>query len=410
VRIGIIGDSPALTTGFGITTKQIACALSDSAHQVVCFGLKGEEGHHNPNEDSFRILPIPIVDDWPSHLSKLLKNEKLDALLINMDIFNLKEVLTYCNAASWTGPTIAYLILDGTPVYREYLETLPKIQVFMATTNAGRKYLNECGVTDVILAPPGVDPSIFKPSTNVDLLRQQAGLQGKFVVGVFGRNTERKQQARVLLALSRLRQMGEDNDVVVYFHCQTRSYFHLDEIAEELDLKDNVIFSDDLKDESAGVPYADVDGKVSVRSALSFSQQTHPRMDADYTYVERINCCDLIINVAHCGDFEQVIIESQSCGIPLAATNDGGIMAEAMGDGGILLEPADITFWKAGQKCFLVSIDAIANAVLSVKEDAGLRAELRERGFMNARNYSWDRLRTGVIQAIETAGPVDRVV
>ena len=399
MKIGIIGDSPALTTGFGITTRQIAVALSESAHEVVCFGLKGEEGHQN-QQNSFRTLPIPIVAGWHAQLSSLLKKEKLEALLINMDIFNLREVLTYCNEANWTGPTIAYMIFDGTPVYQEYLETLPRIQVFMATTDAGRKYLNECGVTDVILAPPGVDLEVFKPSTNRNLLRQQAGLEGKFVVGVFGRNTERKQQARVLLALSLLKQMGEASDVVVYFHCQTRSYFHLDEIAAELDLKDHVIFADDLRDESAGVPYARVGDEVTVSGTLSTASQNRPRMPADYTYVERMNCCDLIINVAHCGDFEQVLIESQACGIPLAATNDGGIMAEAMGDGGILLEPADINFWKAGQKCFLVSVDAIAKAILSVKKDASLRTELRERGFRNARNYSWDRLRAGAIQAV----------
>ena len=400
MKIGIIGDSPALTTGFGITTKHIAKGLSDAGHEVVCFGLKGEEQAFDPRQFSFRIWPASVQSDWAALLSTFLENEKVDAIVINMDIFNLKEVLTYLSSANWHGPIILYVIFDGIPAYKEYLEMLTSIDVFLVTTNAGARYLKECGIPEVRLAPPGVDPEVFQSLPNTESLRREAGLHGKFVVGVFGRNTERKQQTRVLAALSHLKEIGKDDDVVVYFHCQTRAYWHLDEIAHALGVENNVIFAADLEDETAGVPYTPEDNVSASNSSLS--QRTKPMMPSHYSYVERINCCDLILNVAHCGDFEQVLIEAQSCGVPLAATNDQGIMAEAMGDGGILLEPVDITFWKAGQRCFLVSIEAIAKAILSVKADASLRADLRIKGFENARQYPWERLKVATIEAIAT--------
>ena len=34
------------------------------------------------------------------------------------------------------------------------------------------------------------------------------------------------------------------------------------------------------------------------------------------SYVDRINCCDVIVNVPHSGDIEQVILETQSCNVP----------------------------------------------------------------------------------------------
>ena len=41
MKIGIIADSPLLTTGFGIESYQIASALADVGYEVACFGLKG---------------------------------------------------------------------------------------------------------------------------------------------------------------------------------------------------------------------------------------------------------------------------------------------------------------------------------------------------------------------------------
>jgi len=359
--------------------------------------LKGQGRSFNDPDYPFNIWGVDPTIEWSGTLGRFLQDEDPDALFLNMDIFNCKEVNAYRKCADWSGPTIAYVILDGVPAYREYLESAGDADVFMASTLVGAEYLQSCGFSPVIMAPPGVDCSLFRPSRDTRCLRMKAGLEDKFVVGVFGRNTERKQQPRVLIALSHLRQMGKGADVALYFHCKQRGYWKLDEIAQHLGVENSVIFAEDLLDETSGVPYVS-----AARSLASGEAPSHNlmRMPADYSYVERLNCCDLVVNVPHCGDFEQVIIESQACGIPIAATDDRGIMAEAIGDGGLLLAAADIGFWKAGQRNFHVSPRSIADAIVSIKESQDLRERLIASGMANAQKYPWDALTDAMEQAV----------
>ena len=401
MKVGIISDSPTVTTGFGITTNQIAHALTEARHNVVCFGMKAIGETFDRSMFPFKIWTVGLGSNWVGLIPKFLAHEKPDALIFNMDIFNMKECFGYCGEAGWKGPIISYLILDGIPVYKEYIAAQSRATLTIATTNTAADYLKDSGIPIFAIAPPGVDMETFVHLPNSESLKCAAGFKDKFVVGVFGRNTDRKQQIRTLLALAYLKQIGKHSDLLIYFHCQPRGYWNLDEIANQLGIGGSVIFPGvSLLDETAGVPYMRSDTVTNRSTKSSRLRKSEIRMPSRYTYVERMNCCDLIVNASHCGDFEQVIIEAQACGIPFAGTNDNGIMAEALGEGGLLLNALDIGFWKAGQRNYMVSPQSIANAIISVKEDQELGLSLRERGLKNARLYPWHRVKDNMIKAI----------
>ena len=126
------------------------------------------------------------------------------------------------------------------------------------------------------------------------------------------------------------------------------------------------------------------------------------KMPSDFGYIERLNCCDLIINAPHSGDVEHIIIESQSCGVPLANTDDAGIMTEAVGDGGLLLQPVDVSWGRIGERIYLADSQAIADAIRSVKQNSALRRQLRQRGFNNVKAYSWSRMRETMVQVVRS--------
>ena len=388
MKVGILSDSPTVTTGFGIITNQIAHALA-ARHEVVCFGIKAWRETFDRNVLPFRVWNGGLGGHWIQLFPRFLQIENIDVLLLNMDIFNMHECLTYCIDAELHSPIISYLTLDGVPVYRKYIDIQARAKLALATTQYGARYLEQCGLKIANIAPPGVDMATFQPLSNREQLRRTAGLDNRFVVGVFGRNTERKQQVRVLLALATLRRQNPDNDVLVYFHCQPKGYWDLEELAAELDVADCVLFpSGRLFDETAGVPYmANHPARLEVMSASA-----GPRMPQEYSYVERMNCCDLIVNASHCGGFERAIIESQACGIPIAGTDDKGTMTEVLGNGGILLEAIDVSFWKAGQRQYLISIPDTVQAIREVYNQPGLHAQLREAGFENARKYPWEKM------------------
>lgn len=70
------------------------------------------------------------------------------------------------------------------------------------------------------------------------------------------------------------------------------------------------------------------------------------------------------------------VVEAMTCGAPVVASSASAV-PEAVGDAGVLADATDP--------------DAFASAMAGVLTDAGKRAELRERGFVRARQFTWDR-------------------
>ncbi len=70
------------------------------------------------------------------------------------------------------------------------------------------------------------------------------------------------------------------------------------------------------------------------------------------------------------------VLESMACGTPVVSSNAASL-PEVVGDAGVLFDPRDI--------------EAMARAISSVISDEGLRTALRQKGFEQARRFSWDR-------------------
>lgn len=69
------------------------------------------------------------------------------------------------------------------------------------------------------------------------------------------------------------------------------------------------------------------------------------------------------------------VIEAQACGLPVAAAGVSSL-PEVVGDGGLLFDPLDP--------------DSIAEAIATLLDRPERVAELVERGFANARKYTWE--------------------
>ena len=87
---------------------------------------------------------------------------------------------------------------------------------------------------------------------------------------------------------------------------------------------------------------------------------------------------DVFVHVAHTEGLPQVLTEAQAAGLPIVATDVGGVRA-GLGDGAeaLLVPPKDP--------------EALASAITCVASDAQLRAVFRELGFARARRLSLER-------------------
>jgi alpha-1,3-rhamnosyl/mannosyltransferase len=78
------------------------------------------------------------------------------------------------------------------------------------------------------------------------------------------------------------------------------------------------------------------------------------------------------------------VLEAMACGTPLVVSNDSAV-AETAGDAALLVDPRDP--------------DAIADSLRRVLEDAALADDLRARGLVHARGFTWNRMTEGLLHS-----------
>lgn len=83
------------------------------------------------------------------------------------------------------------------------------------------------------------------------------------------------------------------------------------------------------------------------------------------------------------------VLEAMACGTPVVCSNAASL-PEVAGDAALLVDPLDT--------------DGLAAAMARLASDGGLRAELIERGYRQARRFSWQRCATQVLAVLEGAG------
>ncbi|GAB4110633.1 MAG: hypothetical protein Fur005_12330 [Roseiflexaceae bacterium] len=402
MKIALISESPSVTTGFGVHANHLVHALKTlGCHDLVVFGVCAEGQPFDPAAYPCRIIPMPRdqMDALP-RLPAFLAAEQPDLLLIHYDLGAVSRFLQAAREAGWQGPTIVHFVIDGIPFSPSLLATLQQVDAALTPTYAAARYCQSLGLDHVIAAPHPVDATLFQPLPNRTALRAAAGVSDRFVVGMFGRNVERKQQPRALMALQQLRAWGQAEDVLLYMHCQPTNEdpwlnsWNLPEIAERLGVADLVRFPQAGFRQLSGIPYQ------QPQATTAEDAPSTPNIPAAYTYVERINLCDLVLNVPYAGAFELAPIESGLCRVASAVTNDHGAMAE-VAQGSWLLEPADTGIHSAGGWQHFVGAETIAKAIVALKQDRQLLANLSERCYQNAQRYaSTAPLEQGLRQAL----------
>ncbi len=403
MKIALVSESPTVTTGFGIQARQLISGMHDLGHEVVVFGMCAYglpiAGHPYP----CRIVPMPRDQrEALPLLAGFLAAERPDVVFIHYDLVAMGRFLAATREAGWRGPVLTHFVIDGIPFGRAHLHALREARASITHTVCAADYVRGCGVQNVFAALPLVDPRQFRPLPNRDQLRAQAGLAGKFVVGVFGRNVPRKQQPRVMRAVQMLQQRGEADDVLLYLHCQPTAEdpwldsWNLPEIADQLGITSRVFFPGPAFRQLDGIAY-DPPSAETLHGAPS----SMPHFPDGFGYVARLNCCDLVVNPAFAGALELALIEAQRCGVPVAGTNDGASMTEALGEGGLLLPAFDIGFQSSGAPMHLVAPESIADTIHSVQTDADLRSAMVQAGFANANRFTAAPLRAALSRALE---------
>jgi len=416
MRILWCSEQPTRPTGYGIVTREIVKRLVKRGHEVYVMGwdYNGEDFQH---KEGWTLVHAGIGDyggevvnqKGDTVLGATIDRLQPDVVLSLIDPWYIgKNVLSTNNRGT---PYVAYMPVDGYPISYKWKDILKLTHTPLWMAEYGREqfedyidWLGSEGTAPESLRDPmldryvdnygdvlyhGVDLKKFKPVPLSDklLMRKQMNVPWQFVFLSVGKNTNRKQQPRLLESLRlMLDKHPNPSEVGLIIHCgsPTDAYgmggWDLPLLVEQMGLREHVIFSDQSENPLQG---------------LSSDQ-----MAALY------QMCDAHILATGGEGFGIPSAEAMACGLPCILP-DNSTGPELIGDNqrGFLVPCSTfITGPKWGVNMGLVDVVKQAQAML----DLSLDTQLRNNMSKNARQFAeekfdWNKITTQVEKILRDA-------
>lgn len=240
--------------------------------------------------------------------------------------------------------------------------SLEKLRVALTDSDATRRdLLRDYGkaAEKVRVVPLGVDTSLFHPSREGEQaasmeFRKRHGLPERYLLAI-GNLMPHKNLRIVFEALGRLHARGEDFPALA------------------------VIGEGHPEREIAGMPAGFPQEKIRWLGFLS---------DEDVQFAYR--CAEALVFPSLYEGFGLPILEAMASGTPVVHSGSTSL-PEVAGAAGLEFDPQDA--------------ESLAVAIRRIDEDKPLRNELRERGLLRAKEFTWERCARAVWEAIlEAAG------
>ncbi len=218
-------------------------------------------------------------------------------------------------------------------------------EVFCVSEPVRQAYIEKTGCPPemVRVMPNGLQLSGFKASRSPDHVRTEFGIpDGNLVVGMVANLVPIKNHRGFLDTAARI--CSERNDVSFLLVGDGELRRELEERAEELGIRDSVVFAGARRDVADMLGAMDCFLLTSLREAFSIA-----------------------------------VLESMTMGVPVVATNQGGVSdIIRSADGVLLVDPTDS--------------QAMASAVMRILSDGDLRETLIRNGRERAHEFDMDRV------------------
>ena len=232
-------------------------------------------------------------------------------------------------------PRFGHWIARGTCLYLANLYR--QFDLVLAPSRIMVQQLDAIGVHGAVHQPLGIDSSVFRPQRGDDTLREYLGLDPDARLLVYaGRFTPEK---KLDVLIEAVRKLGDPYHLI-------------------------------LVGGGAALPPCE--------------RVTHIPFQRDQRQLARLLAsCDLLVHPGDCETFGLIVLEAMACGLPVVATNKGGVAELVDAETGILAEPN--------------SVDSLAGAI-----DAIFERDLERMGQAARRKaverYDWNEILPQVVK------------
>ena len=383
-KILIVGDSPALKTGFGIVNRRAVETLLSAGHEVAY--LAGQENNDNdlPQVPGTKAKYLPRRGD---HMGFLSLQDAVEDFGTDL-IYNTGDPGTFAQFTKVIPariPFIGYVPIEGEPLveyhWREVLSSLDWFTCSQYGVDVTKRYLNK----DVKYAYHGIDHDAFNVNGRRDEVRAQLGLEDKFVIICVAQNVRRKQWTRLIEAVSILKHQYKQKDVVLYAHTVPFDNYWLEGwnlpvITNAFGVYDEVLFSPKLDKHNAAISAV---GAIEDLPGLA----------------DMYNASDLFVLPSQVEGFGLPIAEAMACGVPVVVTRYGAGW-EVASPAGVGVSPHDWELHKSGTKYANIDPHALAKEILSLKRNPKERARRAKLGLERVKDFTWDRFEELLLDAV----------
>lgn len=383
MKILLLGDSPHITTGFGVVNKVAAETLKALGHDLVILGA--QDFDRTESEYGTFVAPTRTDTDvmgW-ADAPRVVQEHNPDMVHIIGDPTMVTLWTLHPEVAS--RPVVAYVPIEGAPLnmrWTKQWEKVPDLR-FITCSNYGARVLSEGGFGG-LMAYHGASPDFYEYTTiQREAMRYTMGWDDKFVVMCVAQNVGRKNWPRLLEAVALLRKRHPE----LYLYAHTIPFNNhwlgghdLPQLVEQIGVQDRVIFNDDLLAHNDSVPLHGGD-----RPGL----------------VDFYNMANGFVLPSKVEGFGLPLVEAMACGLPVATT-DYAAQAEVIGDAGIKI-PVHDWEWNQGHARYAnVHPRDIASAIEKMMNPE-VNKRMRVKSLARAKSFTWDTYRAALKEAFGAA-------
>ncbi len=411
MKVGVISESPLLTTGYGVPTRHLCQRFHQSGMDVACLGIHQVAFGYHEHTLPYRVWPTcPHDENGLELMEYFLRGEQPDVLL-------LLNTLPVCN--EWAAllrrkfkvmiPALAYFSAEGAPLSPDWFNTFRFVQKSVAWTEFTRQSAMDAYNVNTESVYMGVDHEAFQPYDDErrKTLRQAVGWDDRFVVLFVGRNMFAKQQDKMVEAASILRQEGHE-DVLIHLQCKPfESYsnggWDLPSLCRQWDVREMISFPPDMRNQAYATPHSRDPKSVNLSGDVLANL-------ASLSLADRYNCADLYIHPSMVEGFSFPCAEAMACGVPIAHTDDNGVMNEVCGEAGYRIpRVAEMTVsW--GSRYSVLSARDIADTIIRFRDKLRDNPEERKRlgglGVKQSMRYNWDKTASSIMKMLEQTAAI----
>ena len=238
-------------------------------------------------------------------------------------------------------------------LYTKFLGTknVNILDAAIALSEKDKKIFESLGARNSYVIPNGIDLNMFENLPSRDIFRDKYGIKGRMILNV-GRLEKIKGQKILIEAFPNIIKDFSDTMLVIVGE-DWGELKYLKEIVEDLNLKDNVIFT-------GSVPYE--------------------KMPEVYS------AADVFVLPSFHEGLPGTLLEAMACGLPIVTTDVGG-MPEVLGNAGSIVKPEEVHL--------------LAQAIKTPFLNSKIKEQKTKLAKEKIKNYSWENISKRILQLYE---------